>query len=186
MVPLSLNWTLPVGVLVPTFALTVAVKVTASPKVEGFLEEVIPVVVGMATWTTVGLDAPATAGSSVRTLAKLLPDTVPWLLTLATVIELLSVTWKVMFRLFPAGSRSIPMVIVPPVVLTLAAGGVYVGVFEAAAGAVGAVGVGGVEVVGLLGATGCAHGLPAGLVFWIGAETPSLAVALAPPLRFDR
>ncbi len=43
--PSSLNWTVPVGVPVPSVSATVAVKVTGHPNMDGFAVEVTAVVV---------------------------------------------------------------------------------------------------------------------------------------------
>jgi hypothetical protein len=53
--PLTLNCTVPVGVDEPVVGETVAVKVTDTPKVEGFCEEASSVVVpmGLTCWLTV-------------------------------------------------------------------------------------------------------------------------------------
>jgi hypothetical protein len=43
--PSITNCTLPVGVVVPVFGLTAAVKVTETPYIDGFVEEIMVVVV---------------------------------------------------------------------------------------------------------------------------------------------
>src|SRR5262249_39797595 len=58
----------------------------------------------------VGSAVPPTAGSSVRTLAKLLPETVPWLETVwPPVYGLLTVGWNLMGMPWPACTVPRPM-----------------------------------------------------------------------------
>src|SRR5687768_12102139 len=139
------NCTVPVGLVPPSgangklFGSTSAVKVTGSPSSEGEPLEVTVVVVPYKSICVAVLSvAPTTFGSSVSTLAKLLPETVPWFSTrggLSSVrfAGLFTVTWKLIVTLPPAGNVPILAVTVSPDIGAGAAGALRVASFVSVA-----------------------------------------------------
>src|SRR5262245_10164706 len=94
----------------------VVVNVAVAPLATVWLVIAVVTTAGTHSVVQVGSVAPPTVGSSVMTLLKLLPETVPGLQTLITPAGtgLLPVTWNIIVMLLPAGRVPRAWLIVSP------------------------------------------------------------------------